>query len=73
MKTVMMILMDILMKKGLRIMMVKQVKVYLWQPEFQGSGSCTRNTTNITVCDFFSILVEDNMLEDILKQTNLFA
>ena len=32
-----------------------------------------RDTTNMTPCDFFSMLVEDRMLEEIVKHTNLFA
>ena len=42
-------------------------------PEFQGSAGCTRDTTNMTPYDFFTMLVEDSMLEEIVKQTNLFA
>ena len=42
-------------------------------PEFQGSAGCTRDTTNMAPYDFFSMLVEDSILEEIVKQTNLFA
>ena len=42
-------------------------------PEVQGSAGSTRDTTNMTPYDFSSTLVEDSMLEEIVKQTNLFA
>ena len=38
-------------------------------PEFQGSAGCTRDVTNMTPCVFFSMLVEDSMLEIFLKSS----
>ena len=41
--------------------------------DYQGRSGCTVDMTNKTPVDFFHLLVTDQMLEDIVQQTNLNA
>lgn len=42
-------------------------------PEYQGRSGCTVDMTNKTPVDFFRLLLTDQMLEQIVQQTNLYA
>ena len=42
-------------------------------PDYVLQPGCTKDTTDMTPLDFFSMLVEDKMLQNTVEQTNLFA
>jgi len=41
-------------------------------PEFLASSGCTQDTTSMSPLELFSLLVNDSMLEEVVKQTNIF-
>ena len=42
-------------------------------PEYQETSGCTIDMTNKSPLDFFRLLVSDEMLEEIVEQTNIYA
>ena len=41
--------------------------------DYQGRSGCTEDMTNKTPVDFFSMFITEQMLQDIVQQTNLYA